>query len=348
MNGEQVPTAFLNHAFNASGPFYAQLPAAPQLDTGGTSAIAYYFAGRPGLQVGWIDGNNAQKQYDYSFPIYTASASDSLVTIACNHVAVVSCVDGGIKIYLPALAEQAGGGDHHLGVIQPNGVEYDFWLVTSNAPYANDATLSAAGEAHFVVNGENSGANYVAPGFEIGAATAGGIALSIGQIYTSELAAGVINHAISLTFPCGTHTWVYPASQTTGICAYGQGMPLGSRVWWQPNDAQTQAMRLSRDMQTVLIALHHYGGFFTDGGSAGASINGSGMGMGTRLENQEAYWIYGGGADPALTYAADAPGWTHVTTADGVNRYVLGADGGTLDLLDNLKVVAPCVTQEMC
>ena len=32
---------------------------------------------------------------------------------------------------------------------------------------------------------------------------------------------------------------MYPSSQTTGICANNAGIPLGSRVWWQPGDAQT-------------------------------------------------------------------------------------------------------------
>jgi hypothetical protein len=341
-NGQQVPMSFLNNAFNGNGPFYQQLPASPQLDTGNTSALAYYFRGDPAFTAGWINGDNAQQQYDYSFPIYTASSSDPLVTITCSHVTTASCVDQGTHIRLPALATQAGGSDHHLSVIQPNGVEYDFWLVTSNPPYANGSALVAAGEAHF-----SPGGGSIAPGFSAGAATAGGLALSLGQIYTSEFATGVINHAIGLTFACGTSGWVYPSSQTTGICANNQGIPLGSRVWWQPDDAQTRAMQLPRDIKTILVALHNYGGFFIDGGGGG-SVNGSGTGMGTRLESQEPYRLYGNGFDPARNYATSTPGWLHIATLNGINRYVLRANGASLDFLDNLKVVAPCVTRGTC
>jgi hypothetical protein len=340
-NGQQIPASYPNNAFGASGPFYQQLPSSPQIDPNSASAIGYYFNGNTVRNLAWVDGNSSQAQYDYSFPVYTASNSDPLVTIACTGGA--SCADSGAQIHLPALAQQAGGSDAHLAVLQPNGVEYDFWSVSSQPPYINNAKISASGEAHFTANGSGD----IASGFVTGAATAGGIALSIGQTYTSELAAGVINHAISLTFPCGTSAWVYPSSQTTGICGQGQGMPLGSRVWWALSDAQTQAIQTSRDMQTILIALHHYGGFFTDGGSGGASVNGGGVGLGLHLENQEAYWIYGNGVDPVLNHAVSA-GWNHIVTSSGVNRYVIGTSGGAINFLSNLQVLAPCVTQGAC
>jgi hypothetical protein len=283
--------------------------------------------------------------YDYNFPVYTASSGDPLVTIACTGQA--DCADGGVQIHVPSLANHAGGSDAHLAVIQPNGVEYDFWLVSSNPPYVNGSRLSAGGAAHLNLNGSGS----IAPGFVVGGATAGGIALSIGQIYTSEFAAGSINHAISVVMPCGTTTtplWVFPATQITGTCAGSQGMPLGSRLWWAPSDAQTNSMPLAHDMKTVLIAMHHYGVFFTDNDNGSSGINGQGGGMGPHIENQEPYWTYGMGIDPALNYASSAPGWTHVVTSSGVNRYLLVSSGSTVDFLDNLKLLAPCVTQQTC
>jgi hypothetical protein len=348
-NGAQIPAWFLNGDFGASGPLYQQLSAAPQLDPNSANEVSYYFAGNaPEFEAGWIDANKSQAQYDYNFPVYVASASDPLVTIFCNNVSPAPCSDGGVQIHMPALARQAGGEDHHLAVLEATGTEYDFWLVSSNPPYRNGSRFSASGESHYSTAGGGSGANYVAPGFDVGSATAGGIALSDGQIYTSELSAGVINHAISLTFPCSTNAWVYPASQATGTCANGQGMPLGSRVWWQPTDAQTNMMSISHDMTTVLIALHHYGGFFTDNGSGSVNINGQGGGMGSRVENQEAYWLYGNGSDPALAHAANSPDWLHITGASGLNRYLLTVLGSSADFLDNLKVIAPCVTRQTC
>jgi len=347
-NGRQIPASFLNGDFSASGPLYQQLSAAPQLDPNSASAVSYYFAGNaPEFEAGWIDGDKNQAEYDYNFPIYVASSSDPLVTIVCDHLALAACSDGGVRIHMPALAQQAGGTDHHLAVLEAGGTEYDFWLVSSNPPYSNGSSFSASGETH-LSSGGAAGADYVAPGFNVGAATAGGIALSIGQIYTSELAAGVINHAIAVVFPCATNAWVYPASQTTGTCATGQGMPLGSRIWWQPTDAQTGAMSVSRDMKTVLTALHHYGGFYIDSTVGGGNINGQGGGMAAHLESEEAYWIYGNGRNPALAYAASAPGWAHITGSSGVNRYLLAELGSSVDFLDNLKLIAPCVTRQTC
>lgn len=341
--GQQVPALFAQRAFGASGPFYQQLPATPRLDANSSNVISYYFGGNPQFTVGWIDGNSGQAQYDYSFPIYTATLNDPLVTIVCSHASPAYCVDNGVKIHMPSKAMQAGGSDHHLAVVEPGGLEYDFWLVSSQPPYSNGSSFSAAGEGHFSLSGSAGGTGFVAPGFIVGGATAGGIALSIGQIYTSELAGGNINHAISLVLHCGTSSWVYPATQASGACSNGQGMPLGSRVWWQPSDAQTNAMSLTHDMKTVLIALHHYGGFYTD--NAGGS-NGSGSSMQAHLENQEAYWLYGGGIDPARNYAASA-GWVHIQNST-TDRYILAGDGGAMNIVNNLKLLAPCVTQLSC
>jgi hypothetical protein len=348
-NGARIPAWFPATAFGASGPFYQRLPADPRIDGNSDAVISYYFAGNDAeFDAGRIDADKNQAKYDYSFPVYIASRDDPLVTIDCDHRSPAPCSDGGAHIRVPALAHQAGGEDHHLAVVQPDGTEYDFWLVSSRPPYRNGSRFSAAGEGHYRLKGKERSSNYVSPGFDVGSATAGGIALSIGQIYTTELAAGVINHAIALTFPCGTDAWVYPASQTTGTCADGQGMPLGSRVWWRPTEKQTRAMSLPRDAETILIAMHRYGGFFTDNGEGTKDINGRAGGMGAHIENQEPYWIYGKGFDPAADYAAKAPGWNRVRTFTGVDRYVLAVPGSSADFLDNLKVLAPCVTRHTC
>jgi hypothetical protein len=94
----------------------------------------------------------------------------------------------------------------------------------------------------------------------------------------------------------------------------------------------------------VLIAMHHYGAFYTDNGGGS---NGRGVAVSPHLENQEPYWAYGNGFDPALNHARNA-GWNHITTGTGVDRYNLGTAGSTVDFLHNLKVLAPCVTQRSC
>lgn len=347
-DGQQIPASFSSLDFGGHGPLYQLLPTSPQLDPNSANEISYYFAGNaPEFEVGWIDADKSQAQYDFTFPVYVATASDPLVTILCNHILAATCDDNGVKINMPALAQRAGGGDEHLAVLEPNGLEYDFWLVASTPPYSAGSTFSASGEGHFSTAGSNDGDSFVAPGFNVNSATASGIALSNAQIYTSEFAAGIINHAISFVLPCGTNAWVWPSSQASGICANGAGAPVGARFWWKPTDAQTNAMSLSRDITTVLVAMHHYGGYFTNNGGESVNINGLGGGMLAHIENQEPYWIYGKGTDPALNYVASAPGWNHIVSGS-VNRYLLTVLGSSVDFLDNLKVVAPCVTKGTC
>jgi hypothetical protein len=339
-DGQQVPAAFLNQVFNASGPLFQVLPAAPQIASGSSTIMSYYFGTTPQFNVGFIDNAANQAQFDFSFPIYQAASTDPLIRIFCTQSNSVTCEDNGISINIPSLAAQAGGGDHHMSVIEPNGVEYDFWEVSTNPPYSAGQTIQAIGETHFNLDGTTV-SNFVAPGFNAGAATAGGEALSTGQVYTSELAAGVINHAIFLTFPCGTNTFVFPASQISGTCAGGSGMPLGSRVWWSLSDTATNALSAPADLKTVLRALHKYGGYYMD--STGAV----GSGMSAHMENQEAYWIYGGGVDPALNYVSTAPGWNHIINGN-VNRWLLAVAGNIVNFSSNLQVIAPCVTQQTC
>jgi hypothetical protein len=336
-NGQQIPASFPNTNFGASGPLYQPLPASPPLAPYSSTAISYYFANNSNeFQVGWIDGNATQAIYDYRFPIYIASLNDPLVTLSCPGA------DNGSQIHIPALAKQAGGEDAHLAILEPNGVEYDFWLVTSNPPYSNGSTLDAQGEGHYYMSGNNSGASFIAPGFALYSSTAGGIALTSAQIYISELRSGVINHAISVLFPCESKGWVYPASQTTGTCSNGAGMPLGSRLWWAPTDTQTQAMSLPRDLKTVLVAMHHYGAYFTDNGNGISNINGQGGGMGMHLNSQQQYWSYGG-SNPDVAYVQSNPDWNHILNSS-VDRYLLAVPESSINFLANLKVIDPSFT----
>ncbi len=341
-NGQQIPASFGNTNFGATGPLYQLLPTSPKLESN-QSGIRYYFTGNTVHNLAWIDGDSSQAQYDYSFPVYQAGPNDQTVVIHCASGG--TCSDNGVTIQLPIWAQAAGGGDHHLAVLQTNGIEYDFWGVQSNPPYHWLNNLTAANESKFNSNGTNNGGYYVAPGFEYYASTAGGIALTAGQVYISELQSGLIHHALNITLPCGNGTYVWPATQISGQCSGGSGVPLGSRVWWQLNHSQTISLGLSWDMTVVLFALHDYGGFYTDSGG-GTGVNGSGAGFGIRLENQEPYWIYGNGVDPVLNWAINQ-NWNHVT-GSGINRYMIGTIGGSLDILDNLKLIQNCVTIQSC
>jgi hypothetical protein len=346
-NGQQIPASFGNTNFGASGPLYQGIPPLP---TGATLApvqtgLQYYFTGNPAVNIGWVDGNSSQGQYDYNFPVYQGGSNDQTVTIHCASGG--TCSDNGTTIQLPIWAAQAGGSDHHLAVLEAaTGIEYDFWGVSSNPPYTWLENITASNESKFNINGTNNGGYYVSPGFEYYASTAGGIGLSGGEVYISELQQGIINHALNLTFSCGTNSYVYPATQTSGQCSGGNGIPLGSRVWLSLSRAAIWALPVSKDMQTILVALHEYGGFYTDSGG-GSGVNGSGTGFGVKFESQEPYWIWDNGSDPVSAYAI-ANSWPHVVNGS-VNRYDVGSIGGSyVNLYSYLKLVAPCETQNNC
>lgn len=375
-NGSQVPSAWYTTAYQKSRtPFNTKLSSAPTIDLTLDSQIKkYYFATAPGLfaLLDVIQPPASQVyKLDYSKPIYHASASDPLLTIQCGAAGgACSAPSNGMKIHVPALARPAGGTDHHMAIIDPtNTVEYDFWAVapqgTKTSPAAgatypawtNGSTMYVGGAGIENLDGTPAtidGAVWNdAPGWQfqnwnagaVHAATAGGFALSGAPVLLSELQAGQINHAMSVSLICeaaGPQRWPSSAPKSDSTCPEtGAGIPEGARVWYDRTPTQIKALGLDKDSTTVLIALNQYGAFVND--SYAANVSGKGAGFSTfEKEDNTPFYAFNKlnskGQDPFIAYAL-ANKWNA-----SISQVRLEPSYSVVDFKDHLRVLAPCAT----
>ena len=184
-------------------------------------------------------------------------------------------------------------------------------------------------------------------------ATASGACLEGGLLRANELAAGSINHALSIILDCGNGPTVYPdnvgLSNPDSVCRSGVGVPLGGHLWYDVPDATTNANSgLHPWEKAVLNALHDYGGYAIDTVSGG-DYN---RGLQFLAESVEPWRDYGN-ANPFAALAAQ--GWFPLTipnaigTASGT-RWV-GADPWNpsgVNFAAHMHWLAPCSAQGTC
>ncbi len=205
-----------------------------------------------GLPDGGQSGSN-----DFSHPVYLAASTDPMVTIGsgCGTSAGIS----GTQIHIPAQARPTTSSDAHMGVIQPNGDEYDFWDVTNPAGnWTTGSTLhcSESGAYSNIVTGTGS----------LTYSATSGAALSAGNLRANELQNGVISHALFVVIP-SSNGYVYPG---TANAAQGGSIPIGARVQLKWTDAQIDAMTGQAAWEkTLLHQLHDYGLYVLDTGGDG-------------------------------------------------------------------------------
>jgi streptogramin lyase len=179
----------------------------------------------------------------------------------------------GAKIPVPSYARPAGGSDHHMTVVTPDGWEYDMW----------EATAPSGGVVNFQTGGRTRiDGNGLGP-----ISTAAGFPNLAGIIRGPELAAGKIEHALFIVLKCaapesdlsfgyGTTTngtgsaFVYPASHGGSACGTGtNALPLGARFQLAMSDAEIAALSVPAWKKAILTALAHYGGYVGDNGGPG-------------------------------------------------------------------------------
>jgi hypothetical protein len=268
VNGQPWPADFCPYA--ANGPWNVGTAGRAQ-DTA-TSATLHngtYLSGTVGIS------SSPPGAGDFSHPIYLAAASDPMVSISCGQY---GCWSNGqsvssLQALVPSLARPAGGSDHHLGVIQPDGIEVDCW----DTSYAGGSTLSAS----ICTTGSIAGTGSLDPSATSGAALAAGL------IRGDELKRGVIPHALFMVTSCTTG-FVYPGTSNASQCGGSAGIPIGAWIHLNMTDAEIAASNAGT--QAVLVALAHYGGFVLDTGGSSD--------MWFMCEDQEQYSSFGESAPP--------------------------------------------------
>jgi hypothetical protein len=224
--------------------------------------------------IGSLVAGTAETTDDWQHPTFYAQPSDPLFTLSWIGGGPGSM--NGMQIRIPDKARAAGGGDHHLTVVEPDGWEYDFWNVISKPK--GGGPLKYGGGGRIRIDGYGLGSGGTAAGF-------GNLA---GVIREQELAAGRINHALFIVVKCtarnmafgygekllGSTGYVYPATHSGSGCPTDSTAlpPMGAHFVLAMSDAQIAALSIPQWKRTILTALAHYGGYVGDTGGPGLAF----------------------------------------------------------------------------
>lgn len=287
--------------------------------------------------LGWSRPANllagvADTPSDYDRPIYFARATDPQYELAPTRPWGPNPISGE-RIRVPAAARAAAGGDGHLTVVQPDGVEYDLWQVHHKAARGGRLAFGWGGRTRIDGDGRRSGA------------TASGFGTAAGLIRVAELRAGRIDHALALVLRCTARgvgfgygarparrgdagsAFVYPASKGATPCPRGVSdvPPTGTRFRLAMSDAQIASLGVPRWKAAILGALAHYGAYVADTGGAG---------FGFLAESGSSYTSFGR-PDPLAVLARELGA---ARTPEGIYVYDIASG---VDWRRYLRVITP-------
>ena len=338
----EVPSGWRPYAANST--WNQQLGSAPQLDPNDAQKINWLFSNN------FNGGQNTDQMMETvpfnprasveATPLYFAKTSDPLVKIQCTS----GFGPGGnnacplpAQLNVPQLAAAATDSDHHIIIVQANGVEADIWEWQTSPPYHSGQTIQVGwGGPANVTTG--TGWDH---GLDNGAATVSGNDLLGGYVFASEIAAGQINHALAVDLPCNPVTQVYPAligggsfTNCSGATNTGTApIAIGSRFWLDTPDATINSYPISNGEKTLLRALHDYGAFHIDTNNYAFEL--------MSLESPEPGAIYGNNFATPI-YAANL--YTGLGGyAIGITGQGTGSDDFDKYVKPHLHVLAPCV-----
>jgi hypothetical protein len=361
------------------------LPSNPTVSTNSTAWLQYYlcqdcniFAPEDFDIVS--DSPDHGRYFDYHLPYYWATTSDPAITVKCPPSGgSPSCtsVTAADPIFIPANAKYGSypapnciyntncptSFDAHVAIFSPDGSsETD--IEGGSGLYGDDygSSLTVSGGDSIQVNASNGFDERVNSGNGfIGGATASRRLLGAGVILPSELESS-INHAIPLASQCinGMIKFpVYPFNVSSPLCprtgVTQPGLPTGVRLWLDMSDSaieqEISAEKLDSGTQAIFLALAHYGGFIVDttGQTPGQGRNGPPMFALSYAMPSPYTWLDRGLSDPYGDLAkALTPRLQPVDdTVKTFYQLNLAKFSATL-LINNLKILDPCVTQQNC
>jgi hypothetical protein len=320
-----------------SSVFNRALPGHPQLAPDSSAIVSSFQSHGVAFQGG--PGTSALTTVSGRIAVYYSASSDPLVRIHCTYYWGANTCSGangvvidGARVRMPTAAQPAPGSDGHMTIVdQANGREYDFEHA-SWSPGHRTLNVWAGAEVPIgtdVGNGLGSGA------------TAADFANLAGLITEPQLAAGQIDHAISIDVPC-TDGYVYPATLANGqpcsdITTYHGGAEpaLGQLMQLNMSDAQIAKFHGPKWEKTIMTAMAHYGVYINDT-----------MGPGTPQEisfETESDVSYTSLGHKALMsgFIRHAGG----SFSSGDDSWIVSAPKLPIG---RLRVLAPCVAQGTC
>jgi len=306
-----------------SGPFNVPV-SAPKVDPQGDPLVTRVIADAHTL--GKLQfSTNTSGPTDGLVPIYVAHASDPEYVIHCRYYS--ACPLEGAHVHIPAAARpegnlgftsftDTGSDDQHIAVRDVDAhVEADLWLSPQPSGTGGPLDIGYGGLFAF-----DSG------GYNHGGATAAGFALTQGRVRAVDLLAGHIPYALFMVTPC-ENGHVAPAVGDDGGKDVGCP-PIGARLWLDSSDADVASSGASPDGQTIMRALHEYGGYIGDRCSSCA--------LTPALEGGLSYTALG----LANPWAAIAAHYPSEAPSGARGEYHILINTGSLDLTQHLHVIA--------
>jgi hypothetical protein len=231
-----APTSFWNTPISASA----------SIDPDSASMVSTAIAAYASNAV--LDNGN-----DWGLSYAYAGSSSKTYTVACTEY----CNSSTTVFPIPAGTSPNTGSDAHLSVINGQN-EMDMWQAKYNA--ASDS-WQASEITTTTINGW--GAN-CAQGQLCMGTDAAGFALLGGAIRPEEIAAGAIQHALSLTTPATRSGYIAcPATHTDGQSGSANAIPEGAQVQLDPS-FNVAAQNWAPWQKTIAVALQQYGAFVSD------------------------------------------------------------------------------------
>ena len=191
---------------------------------------------------------------NWTVPVYHADSSTPRTSVSLTASWAPAHVMSGVPI--PSNVAPDPSGDGHMAIIDnSSGCEYDFWQAVHNA----DGSWSA-GWANAI---STTGSGVFPKGLS---ARGSGFALGAGLILPSEMATGVISHALVFSYNYTKAGGpVSPATESDGRTTSSGAIPEGARVRLDPT-LDLNSLGLSSWQKTIAKALQQYGMILGDSG----------------------------------------------------------------------------------
>jgi hypothetical protein len=317
--------------------FNRTLPGSPQLAPDSHAIISGFQA--HGVAFAGGQGTSALTTVSGRIAVYYSAPSDPVVTIHCTYYWGANTCSGangvvvdGAQVRMPTAAQSAPGSDSHMTVVdQASGREYDFEHATWEPGHH---TLDVWAGAEVPIGTD------VGDGLGSGA-TAADFANLAGLITEPQLAAGKIDHAISIDVPC-TEGYVFPATLANGqscndITTYHGGAEpaLGQLMQLHMSDAQIARFHGPSWEKTIMTAMAHYGVYIND-------TMGPGTPQEISFETESDVSYTSLGHKPLMANFIHRAGGSF---SSGDNSWMVSAPKLPIG---RLRVLAPCVAQGTC
>lgn len=258
--------------FAAASPFNDKVPSNPLIDSN-SSAVA-------GAIISHKEGGTTRNGYmlveEFAHPVYFVTGSEPKYTIVCKVKNWGPCPFNGMQVPIPAGATPGENSDGPLNIVDlSGGKSYEFWQAESAPRDEDEWYVSWGGVTTLSGDGSN----------DIGSSSSTGANISrlAGLVRPSEIAAGYIPHALTMSTdascgPKNSSNYRYPARKTDGLSNLSNCIVEGGRIYLAMSADEIAAIPgLNKAEKVLATALAEYGAYNVDNGGSndgtGTSIN---------------------------------------------------------------------------